>query len=456
MAKEKEVAQSNTEIIDALKVKADIPPAWGDLAKEYYPSRHPVMDRSLYPDKVSGNKVIKVTRATRGMQRRAVKIMTGLMFGLPVERVYTMRNDKDQSQILACSILEDILTSNRIDALNIDRGIKLFASCEAATIWYAVKETNDLYGPTSLLKLRNRTYSPMTGEMIYPLRDENDDLVALSFEYTVTERERKETYFDCYEKDLFRKWKRGDSDWELIESKPIIIGKIPGAYIFRSTPIYEESGNVNEIEMTLSRNGNYLRKNSVPIFEVCDDEKIEFGQEKSDDERVIINLSSKGSSSYKTWDQATESLKFQMEQLENGYYVDLQLPNFASADIKGMALSGESKRYMSMDAHMKTREEQGAWLEFFSREINVVRAFAKIMFPQIAAAFDQIRVKSIITPFSITNEKDTISNCASATGGKAIASVRSAISRLGWATDVDKEMEEIAKDEAIDVIEPTI
>lgn len=445
------------DIIARLKDKAVELPAWeGGLKNEYYPNLHPVMDRTLYPDKVGKSGVVKVTRATRGLQRRAVKIMAGMMFGIPVERIYTFVNPNSEEEQRAAKILEEIFACNRIDALNIDRGIKLFASCEIATLWYAIKDENTLYGEKSKLKLRCRNFSPMTGDSIYPLMDEYGDMIALSFEYTRKEAGKTITYFDTYSATEHRKWRNDGGKWEEIEKEAIEgIGKIPGIYGSRGTPVWEDSNNVTEIEWAYSRNGNYLRRNSVPIYEVCDDEEIDFGKEKDDDERLILRLSSKGKSGYKTWDQATESLKFQTEGLERGFFSDIQLPNFSFDEMKGVAASGESKRYMFMDAHIKVLEEQGIWVEYFSREVNVVKAFAKIMFPKLAHAFDNVRVKSIITPFSMTDEKDTINNGTSATAGKAIASRKTAIKRLGWTDNVDEELEEIRKDELAGISEPT-
>ncbi|MDR0657676.1 MAG: phage portal protein [Mediterranea sp.] len=429
-----------------------------ELKKEYYPSLHPVMDTALYPDKIGKNgKNVKVTRATRGLQRRAVKIMTGMMFGIPVERVYTQTNTDSEDEAKAAKIIEKILERNRIDSINIDRGIKLFASCEIATLWYAIKEDNVLYGEKSKLKIKCRNFSPMSDESIYPLMDEYGDMIALSFEYTRKENGKTITYFDSYTATDHLKWRCGDGQWEEVENEAItLIGKIPGIYGNRITPIWEDSNNVTEIEWAYSRNGNYLRRNSVPVYEVCDDEKINFGNEKDDDERIILKLSSKGSSGYKTWEQATESLKFQTEGLEKGFFSDIQLPNFSFDEMKSSPASGEAKRYMFVDAIIKVLEEQGMWLEYFDREINVIRAFAKIMFPKLADAFDAIQVKNVITPFTINDEKDTISNSTTATGGKAIASRRTAIKRLGWVDDVDAEIDEIEREETIDSMEPTI
>ncbi len=448
------LADGNTipQVIDELRKKEIELPNWDDLKKEYDPKLHPVMDLGLYPDKPGKKGVVKVTRTTRGLQRRAVKIMTGMMFGIPVGRVYQFNGAEEER---AAKLLEKIITANRIDTVNINRSIKLFAACEAATLWYAIKEPNNIYGEQSPLKLKNRTFSPMSKDRLFPLFDEYGDMVAFSLEYIRIENKKSITYFDTYTATEHYKWRNLNGQWEEVESEDITtIGKIPVGYITRETPVWEDSNNITEIEWAYSRNGNYLRRNSVPVFEIKEDNKIDFGKENDDDERVILQLSANGSSGYQTWQQAIESLKFHTEGLERAFFSDIQLPNLSFEEMKSTAQSGESKRYMFMEAQIKVLEEQGAWLELFSRETSVIKAFAKIMFPGLAGAFDAVQVTNVITPFSMTDEKDTVNNVTNAVAGK-IASRKTGVERLGWVRDVEKELEEIDGDEMNDLTEPT-
>ena len=69
-----------------------------------------------------------------------------------------------------------------------------------------------------------------------------------------------------------------------MEDEVNALGKIPAVYTFRPTPIWEDTSRiVFEIEWALSRNGNYLRKNSKPVFIVFADEQIQYGDEQSQD-----------------------------------------------------------------------------------------------------------------------------------------------------------------------------
>ena len=59
-------------------------------------------------------------------------------------------------------------------------------------------------------------------------------------------------------------------------------------------------------------------------------------------------------------------------------------------------------------------------------------------------------VENCITAYTITDEKDTITNLLAANGGKAIMSQRESIEEFGHSTDVDKTLQEIAEEDMRD------
>ena len=61
-----------------------------------------------------------------------------------------------------------------------------------------------------------------------------------------------------------------------------------------------------------------------------------------------------------------------------------------------------------------------------------------------------------VTPYTITDEKDTISNLYLANGGKPLMSHRESIEALGWSSDVNKTLEDIREDAVADLMEPTM
>lgn len=445
----------NQQIAD-LKKKTIVVPAWSDLEKEYDPTKHPVKTDKQYKDKVKKGVVERMTRITYGWQRLATKRMAELIFGIPPKRIYKPENDDEK---LVAKIIEDIYQRNRINSVNLDRAKQLYASCEFITLWYAQAQPTQYAGEESPLKLRCKTFSPMKGDALYPRFDEYDDLIALSVEYKRQEDSLVVTYFDSYTDTTHTRWRNDGTGWMTDIEEQINIGKIAGVYAQRPEPIWENtSDNVYEAEWAMSRNGNYLRKNSRPTWVICTDDNVNVGKEPTDNTaaRNIVKYSKGSTAGYATWTQAIESLRFHIEEIKKNYFMQLQLPDMSMENMKATPMSGEARKMMFIDSQLKVLDEQGLWLEAFDRELNVVRAFAKIMYPHLTAAIDSLTVEHEITPYTISDTSERIKNLSDAAGGKAIASRRTAVSRLGWAEDIDEELEAISNDEMGDVFnEPT-
>lgn len=446
-------------IIAALKEKSIIVPVWSGrygLVQQFDPTKHPVMNKQKYPDIVSDEGIEYVTRITCDLQRLATKRMTELVTGIPVKRVYKPENDR-QKEI--ANYIESIYERNRIDSVNNERCNMLFAGCEVLTLWYAIDERNNLYGFNSPLKLRCRNFSPMLGDDLYPLFDEYGDMIAMSVGYTRKKGRKTVQYFDTYTSEKHIKWSNENGSWQEVENEDITLGKIPGIYMWRPTPIWEDtSKTVYEIEWALSRNGNYLRQNSKPLFVVFADEAISYGDEKSPNKefRSIMQYPKGSTAQYITWQQAVENLKYYVGELRSLFFTQLQLPDWSYEKMSQQALSGESRKQMFIDAQLKVKDESGRLIEFFDREMNVIKAFLKVMLgEQFHKDIDALKVEMIITPFAITDEKDTINNLMAANGGEPIMSQRESIELFGHSDDVDKTLNEIAEQRKKDIFEPT-
>lgn len=450
--------QSEEVKIAALKNKTIVVPTWGGadgLRSQYDPKLHPVMNKALYPDVVNADGTYEPqTRITYDLQRLATKRMTELTVGTPVKRIYNPANERQQ-QIAA--YLEAIFERNRIDSVNTERCNLLFAGCEVMTLWYATETPNYLYGFDSPLKLRCRNFSPMLGDELYPLFDEYGDMVALSVSYIRKVGNKTVQYFDTYTADRHIKWSNAGGTMSAVEDERTTLGKIPAVYVWRPTPVWEDTSKiVYEMEWAMSRNGNYLRKNSKPIFAVFADEVMDYGGEGDDKEaRAIMQFPKGTTAQYLTWPQAVDNLKYYMAELRQTFFTQLQLPDWSYESMKSAPMSGESRKQLFIDAHLKVRDEAGRLCECFDREVNVVKAFLKTILPTAYYNdIDALAVEQVITPFVITEEKDTITNLMTANGGKAVISQRESIEALGWSKDVDRTLEEIAAQDMRDTYEP--
>lgn len=450
---------SVSEKLSQLKAKTINVPIWGGsngLVMEFDPTKHPVMDKQLYPDVVSDEGVERVTRITCDLQRLAVKRMTELCCGIPVKRVYKPETDLQKE---VATYMEAIFDRNRIDSVNIERLNMLFGGCEVMTLWYAVENKNNLYGFDSKLKFRCRNFSPMLGDELYPLFDEYGDMIAMSVGYKRKIGRKTYNYFDVYTDKKHIKYSNESGAWAEVENDNISVGKIPAVYIYRPTPIWEDtSKTVFEIEWALSRNGNYLRKNSKPIFVVLADDVIQYGDEKDENKefKAVMQYPKGSTAQYVTWQQAIENLKYFVNELRSLFFTQLQLPDWSYEKMSQQALSGESRKQLFIDAQMKVNDESGRLLEGFDREVNVVKAFLKTVLPEkYHKDIDALKVECKITPFSINDRKEDVETLLIANGNKPIMSQRESIEEFGHSDDVDTTMQEIAEQNKLDAFELT-
>lgn len=441
---------TEAEVIKALKEKAFCPPAWGDLVKEYDPTKHPVMDKARYPDPVSGDgTVIPASRVTFALQKLAVDRTTEITFGLPAKRNYHL-DETNPRQVKVREYLESILQAARIDTLNIDRSRLLYASCEFATLWYAVPTPTTYGGQAFSQKLRTRTFSPMQGEEIYPLFDETGDLVALTIE--THSEDRSSTTTDSYTATRHLRWETHHSEPVRTIDEEIELGKIPLVYMVRPLPVWEHTSPiVYEMEWTESRNGNYITQNAKPLLGVFADHQIPFGSDPtaSDPNQGlgIFQFPQGGRVEYITWQQATESIKYHIEQLRENFFTTLQLPDWSYSNMKTAPMSGEARKQLFIDAHLKARRESGAWTEALEREISLLKGYLRLWLPDDwATDIEAVTVDYELQPFAISEERERITNIATAKGA-GILSTREAVKQLGWVRDIDQEMEQLEEAE---------
>lgn len=445
-------------LFEILKEKTISVPRWGGvngLESEYDPRMHPVMNKSKYPDLVTSEGVQAVTRVAFDFQRLATKRLSELVCGIPVKRVYAPRNEKQKE---VADFMECVYERNRIDSVNVERTNMLFAGCEVLTLWYALVEENSLYGQKSKLKLRCKNFTPMKGEEIYPLFDEYGDLIAMSIGYSRKQGGKLVEYLDTYTANLHIKWNNASGEWEEVERDKITLGKIPAVYAYRPTPCWEHTSNaVYEMEWAISRSGNYLRENSKPLFVVFADESIAYGDEKSPNRefKAVAQFPKGSTAQYVTWEQSTEALKYHIEQLRTMFFTQLQLPDWSYERMSQQALSGESRKQMFIDAQLKVKDESGRLAEFFDREANVIKAFIKLIFGEsYHADIEELAIEHIITPYTITDEADTIDNLLKANGNEPLISHKESIELYGHSKNVDETLKEIAAQKMVDVFRP--
>lgn len=438
-------AGSSGTIISELKKKSVYVPAWKTLLKDYEPTKHKIVhDMIGRKDRQRSDGVIeKASRIYIGMEKLLSHRYNEYTFSLPVKRVYSnLGGNKTREEI--ASAIEAIYKHARIDAVNLKRGLAYYAACEIFTIWYTVERENTLYGFHCKYKLKCKTYSPMDGYKLYPLIDEMDDMLAMSFEYDKKTGEKSTTYFETFTEDHHFLWKRDSASgdgWTEILSEPVNIIKIPGVYLWRPVPVYHGLTYLREeMEYTLSRNSDVIAYNSAPVLKISGDI---IGEEGKGDARRAFRMANGGDVSYVSWQQSVEALKYHIDMLVKLFFMQAQMPDVSFDNLKGLGSIGyDARQTLFTDAHLKIGDEAGAWTEFLERECNVIKAFLKKMNVKWESEVDNVDVEHIITPYVQNDEKYEIEKWMKANGDKPLVGHLESIRKAGVSEDPDAAFEE--------------
>lgn len=438
---------NETDIVQALKQKNVYVPKWSELVKDYEPTRHDIVeDRTGRKDKIKANGVIeKASRIYLGLEKLLTNRMCEFIFSIPVKRVYSNVGNKQEQK--PSNAMEMAYKYARIDAENLRRAKNYYASCEFCTLWYPVPKKNNLYGFTSQYKLKCKTFSPMDGSKLYPLFDEYGDMVAMSVEYDIMTGEKKTTYFETFTADRLLKWKQDDFQrFEKIKDDANPIGKIPCIYMSRTEPIYSGLSYLrNEIEYTLSRNSDIIAYNSAPILKVVGNLQ---GNENKGESKRVYNVENGGDVAYISWAQSIEALKYHVNTLVQQFWAQSQMPDISFENMKGLGNVGfDARQTLLTDAHLKVGDEKGAWIEFFEREANIIKAYLEKLNVNEFSSLDSLEVEHIITPFIQNDERDTIERLVLANGGKPVLSQLEAIKLAGYSNNPEETLKAIQEAE---------
>lgn len=452
-----------SETINQLKTKSVSVPAWEKLNVDYDPQKHAILtDTDVLKDKVrSDGQLDKSARIIVGLEELHVKRLSEFTFSIPVKRVYGNVEDNETRKAISRAI-EAVYKNARIDSENLKRAAAFYASCEIFTVWYAVKKKNKLYGFESEYKLKCKTFSPMSGVRLYPLFNEMDDMLAMSFEYTKKVQDKDVTFFETYTSDKHYIWKQGleagkwlpvltqeTEDGQTANGEEIILMKIPGVYAWRPKPVYDGLSPIRaEIEYSLSRNSNVIAYNSAPLLKVVGASK---GKEDKGESYRVVHCDQGGDVAYVSWSQSIEALKYHVETMEKMYWMQAQIPDISFENMKGLGNIGyDARQTLLTDAHLKVGDEAGAWIEFLERECNVIKTFLKIMNSRFVSEIDNVDVEHIITPYVQNDELAEINKRLKANGNKPIESQLESIQKYGESSDAAATLKQIQEEEAVE------
>lgn len=445
-------------IADLCSCTKDVP-AWSTLVKLYDESKHPIKDdQTLRPQErtsADGQRDVPA-RISYPAEKIAVRRMAQMAFSIPVKRVYSTTNDAEKA---FADAIEKVYDAVRIDGVNMKRMKAYFASCEMATVWYLTDdggEKHEKYGFSTSAKIRCRSYSPMPSKMsqiyqadIYPLFDDTGDLVALSFKYVVNVNGKDIEKFDSFTAQKAYYWTNGEDGWT-VEEKDVVIGKIQAAYISRPGAMYDGIQDFrNEIEFSNSRNSDVIKKNSSPIIVVSGE--IVGAPPANGRGREAYQLKSGGSVNLLNPAMSSDQVKTHISTQKEFIAEVTQMPDLSMENIKGLGqMSGEARKTLLTDAHLKVGEESHDIVWFLDREFSVIKSILATAYPAWKSLVSKVTCKHIITPF-IQNDQTSQTDRLAKRVDSRLLSRRSALEQFDDVSDVDEEMKRIEEEGAADL-----
>lgn len=454
--------------IAELKKKNIKLPEWKDLEKQYEPTLHDIFDKGKFPDKAikdENDSIVRtepITRVAIGLQKLAVKRMSEFMFTLPLNQVCD-DIEADPATKKQFEALKKVLKKNKWQTFNKKRCKIISSQCEQATYWYVVPGDNEQYGFPSKYKLKCAIFSPAKGDSLFPLFDEMGDMIAFSREFQMVDGEQRITYFETWTAERYQRWKKGSGDANWLEDgkpSPVQIGKIPIIYGYREKPIWEDAdnGKVAEIEKLLSQNGDIIAYHAAPVLVIKGELN---GAPTKSEANKVFTTSDQGGAEYVSWQQSPESVKFQFETLLRMYFTELQLPDLSFENIKGLgAASGEARKWLLADAHLKVGDESEIYEDIIDREYSVIKAYLAQMNTGWAKSIDKLEIETEIVPFIISDELAKVQVLVAANGGNPIVSQERSVELGGFsddpAGDFIKIKAEYTERNATDILQPTL
>lgn len=457
-------SRGGNAIVNDLMKKSTTPPAWEKLKEELYAKKHKIAgDDSGRSDVIHDDGTIdEAAQIPIGLEELLVNRINQFMHTIPVKREYQDIDDNEVRQKIATAI-ERIYEEADIDTVNMERGLAYFAACEMFTLWYAVKKENDLYGFHSDYKLKCKVYSPMNDDVVlYPLMDEMDDMLAMSFYYKKTVGDKELEFFETYTRDRKYKWCKGEGDgeWQQVilyedaegnvtYGDEIVILKIPGVYAWRKRKTWKQGSSElrEDVEYTHSRDSDVIAWNATPILKIAGQLQ---GDEDKGESRRIFRVENTGDVSYVSWDQSNDANKNHIDRSLSFFW---QINQMADISVEKMielnSIGYDARMTIFIDVFLKIGEESKPLLQAYRREGNVIKAFLKVMSddPEWEKEVDNVRIKHVITPYIPKDEMQEIEKRLKANGGKAIESHLESIIRYGKSKDPVKTLEQIQHEE---------
>lgn len=436
-----------------------------EIKNQWQPSGHKVMDTAIRPDKQILNnagqleRIEYVARVALALQKLIVKRAASFLFGNPVN--ITAETGENQAQELILDAVKRVLRDNKVSSFNRRVARELFSFTEVAELWYPVKgEKHSTYGFDKDIRLKKTIFAPSKGDKLFPLLDDDGDMVAFSRQYAKTNTDGKsETHLTTYLSDKIMEWVKGENGWELSETRPNILKKIPVVYAKQDVPDWQDVQELIErLEKLLSNFADTNDYHAAPKIFVQG--KIT-GFAKKGESGAIIEGSEGATAQYLSWQHAPESVKLEIETLTRFIYTLTQTPDIAFDSIRGVGnVTGIALKMLFMDAHLKVTDKMEIMEDYLTRRLNILKTYMGVLNTSWANDAAELEIEVEVIPYMVDDLRAEIETLMTANGNKPVISQKTAVKMANLVNDHEAELaqikEETDREMYFDIGEPTL
>lgn len=436
---------TNQKIIETLKQGKDKTKIIEEARKQLDPKQHDIMNPILRRPKNKGEKdknkdVISIALA---YQKWIVRKEKAMIFGnQPILRA----NPKDETEKAILKAIERILYDIKESSFNRKLAESIGSFTEGGELWYLKEdeEEHETYGFKTKMKIKAMLLSLKKGSELFPCKDNFDDMIAFSRNYTKKIDGKEVEFFEVYTQNftyLFSNFK----EWEIVEGYPKEqkLEKIPAVFGEQeNVSWYDVQDLIERVETLVSDHGEVNDRNAYPILKVIG--KLKNYLNKGPGGGVELDKDS--DMNYLSWDQATDSIKLEIDNLVKNIQLFSQTPNISFDEVKSLgALSGTALKMLFLDAHMKVMEKREIYDEYLQRRINIIKKILATLNPSWKSAIDNLVIEPEIVPFMVENEKEQVEIALLKNGGKPLESHEKSVKN--WQGQDTEDYEKIKQEE---------
>lgn len=410
---------------------------------------------------VNGNEkvsqmAINPNRIGINFEQLIVSRRVGFMLTEPVTYHPIWENGETDKGKELIKIIERIQDDNKMDYKNKEIARRWMSELECAEVWF-YEETGK---PKPKFTLRCNLWSPVLGDILYPMLSSTGQMIAFAREYDIDNiAGKKVTHFDIYAEEYEYRYEKADSGWvESIEDpdgNPIVnpyvnpAKKILINYISQSKPEWsDEITMIERFEESISNHGDMNDYFGSPILAVTG--KI-IGFAAKGEQGKILELQEGAQANYLALESKPESIKMEQDTLKQLIFGMSQTPDISFESMRGMGTIAQfTMKAFFMDAHMAVGKKEEAFGLFLQRRVNIIKAaIASLIDTSFAKEAESLMLKPVITPYLPQNTTENIENLSVAKSS-GIMSVESCVEGNPLVEDKELEMERLKTDQESD------